>query len=194
LLHGGIAQRRWPQQQRTQQEEIVSTTVLSQQPGGEADGQSLRLVQLFVRVQGSKYGKDLFVHATALLDGESTATVIKEDVARQLGARLEFQDVTVSMLNRQSSQKMGKVNLEISPDAKQWYSVTGARTTEKFNFSNTKLNWSSYVRSNPVFKGVDVSDHNYEEIDLLVGRGLEELFLPIEGNQNRRLDKTVSWP
>jgi hypothetical protein len=185
LLHGGVAQRRWPQQQ----EEIVSTTVLSQQPGGEADGQSLRLVQLFVRVQGSRHGKDFFVQATALLDGGSTATIIKEDVARRLGARLEFEDVTVSTLNRKSSLKMGKVNLEISPDAQRWYNVTGARTTEKLNFGNTKLDWSSYVKSNPVFKGVDVSDHDYEKINLLVGRGLEELFLPIDGKQNRRLDK-----
>jgi hypothetical protein len=105
LLHEGIAQRKWPQKQETQQEEIVSTTVLSQQPAGEADGQSLRLVQLFVRVQGSKYGKNVFAQATALLDGGSTATVIKEDVARQLEARLEFQDVTVSTLNSRAVRR-----------------------------------------------------------------------------------------
>jgi hypothetical protein len=59
----------------------------------------------------------------------------------------------------------------------------------KFCFSGTPLQWSDYVKQDPVFKGVDVGDYNYNDIDLLVSRNVELLFLPLHGKENIRVDK-----
>jgi hypothetical protein len=45
------------------------------------------------------------------------------------------------------------------------------------------------VKQDPVFKGVDVGDYNYNDIDLLVGRNIELLFLPLHCKENVRVDK-----
>jgi hypothetical protein len=46
-----------------------------------------------------------------------------------------------------------------------------------------------YVKQDPVFKGVDVGDYNYKDIDLLVGRNVKLLFLHLQGKENVRVDK-----
>jgi hypothetical protein len=45
------------------------------------------------------------------------------------------------------------------------------------------------VKQDPVFKGVDVGDYNYNDINLLVARNVELLFLPLHGKENVRADK-----
>jgi hypothetical protein len=45
------------------------------------------------------------------------------------------------------------------------------------------------VKQDPVFKGMDVGNYNYNNIDLLVGRNVELLFLPLYGKENVRVDK-----
>jgi hypothetical protein len=51
------------------------------------------------------------------------------------------------------------------------------------------LQWSDYVKQDPVLKGIDVGDYNYNDIDLLVGRNVKLLFLPLHGKENVRVDK-----
>jgi hypothetical protein len=43
------------------------------------------------------------------------------------------------------------------------------------------------VKHDPVFKGVNVGNYNYNNIDLLVGRNVELLFLPLH-RENVRVD------
>jgi hypothetical protein len=45
------------------------------------------------------------------------------------------------------------------------------------------------VEPDPVFKGVDVGNYNYNNINLLVGRNVKLLFLPLHGKENVRVDK-----
>jgi hypothetical protein len=45
------------------------------------------------------------------------------------------------------------------------------------------------VKQDPVFKGVEVGDYNYNYIDLLVGRNIGLLFLLLHGKENIRVDK-----
>ncbi len=58
-----------------------------------------------------------------------------------------------------------------------------------FRFGDTQLKWSDSVKQDPVFKGVNVGDYNYNDIDLLVGRNVELLFLTLHGTENARVDK-----
>jgi hypothetical protein len=45
------------------------------------------------------------------------------------------------------------------------------------------------VKQDPVFKGIDMSDYNYNNIDFLVDRNVELLFLPLHKKENFRVDK-----
>jgi hypothetical protein len=45
------------------------------------------------------------------------------------------------------------------------------------------------VKQDPVFKGVNVGDYNYNDTNLLVGRNVKLLFLPMHGKENIRVDK-----
>ncbi len=67
--------------------------------------------------------------------------------------------------------------------------VDQAKTSSKFRFGDTQLRWSDYVKQDPIFKGVDVGDYNYNNICLLVGRNVELLFLPLHSKENVRVDK-----
>jgi hypothetical protein len=51
------------------------------------------------------------------------------------------------------------------------------------------LQWSEYVKKDPVFVGVNVDNYDYGEIDLLIGNNMEEYFLPLDREENRRPDK-----
>ncbi len=46
-----------------------------------------------------------------------------------------------------------------------------------------------YVKKDPAFEGVNIDDYDYGEIDLLIGNDMEEYFLPLDGEENRRHDK-----
>jgi hypothetical protein len=109
-------------------------------------------------------------------------------IARQLGARLNIEDVTVTTLHGTNTEKMASLKLQVSPDCKEWHDVNQVKTLTKFRFG-TQLQWSDYVKQDPVFKGVDVGDYNYNDIDLLVGRNAKLLFLPLHGKETVRVDK-----
>jgi hypothetical protein len=83
---------------------------------------------------------------------------------------------------------MASLKLQVSPNCKEWHDIKQAKTSTKFRFGDTQLHWSDYVKQDPVFKGVDVGDYNYD-IDSLVGRNVELLFLPLHGKENIRVDK-----
>jgi hypothetical protein len=110
---------------------------------------------------------------TALLDRGSSTTILREEIARQLGAGLNFEDVTVTALHGTNTEKMASLKLQVSSDCKEWHDVNQAKTSTKFVFGDTQLQWSDYVKQDPVFKGVDVGDYNYNDIDLLVGRNVK---------------------
>jgi hypothetical protein len=147
----------------------------------------LRLVKLYVRACDGN--KKTICHVTALLDSGSSTKILREEVARQLGARLNFEDVAVTTLHGTNTEKMASLKLQVSPDCKEWHYVNQSKTSTKFRFGDTQLQWSDYVRQDPVFKGVDVGDYNYNNIDLLVGRNVELLFLLLHGKENIRVDK-----
>jgi hypothetical protein len=84
---------------------------------------------------------------------------------------------------------MATLELEVSPDGCEWYKVSKALTTKNFSFGDTKLQWSEYVKKDPVFEGVNVDDYDYGEIDLLIGNNMEEYFLRLDGEENRRRNK-----
>jgi hypothetical protein len=154
---------------------------------GEAGEQLLRLVKLYVRAHDGN--KRTIFQVTALLHSGSSMTILREEVARQLGARLNFEDVAVTTLHETNTEKMASLKLQVSPYCKEWHDVNQAKTSTKFSFGDTQLQWSDHVKQDPVFKGVDVGDYNYNEIDLLVGRNVELLFLPLHGKENVRVDK-----
>jgi hypothetical protein len=88
-----------------------------------------------------------------------------------------------------NTEKMASLKLQVSPDCKEWHDVNQAKTSTKFRFGDMQLRWSDYVEQDPIFKGVDVGDYNNNDIDLLVGRNVELLFLPLHGKENVRVDK-----
>jgi hypothetical protein len=153
----------------------------------QAGEQSLHLVKLYVRACDGN--KETICHVTALLDSGSSTMILREEVARQLGARLNFEDVAVTTLNGTNTEKMASLKMQVSPNCKEWHNVNEAKTSTKFRFGDTQLQWSDYVRQDPVFKGVDVGDYNYNDIDLLVSRKVELLSLPLHGKENVRVDK-----
>jgi hypothetical protein len=105
------------------QQPSVSTIVVEngEQPvavlaGGTKKGQSLCLTKLLVRAGTGK--RRTVCQVTALIDNESTATIISEEIARKLGARLLMNDVTISTISSPNPQKMATLELEVSPTAK----------------------------------------------------------------------------
>jgi hypothetical protein len=116
-------------------------------------------------------------------------TILREEVSCQLGTRLNFEDVAVTTLHGTNTEKMASVKLQVIPDCKQWHNVDQATTSSKFRFGDMKLRWSDYVKQDPIFKGVDIGDYNYNDIDLLVGRNVKLLFLPLHGKENVRVDE-----
>jgi hypothetical protein len=86
-----------------------------------------------------------------------------------LGAKLKLEDGAVTSIHGTNTEKMARVKLQISPDCKQWYDMDEAKTLSKFRFGDTQLRCADYVKDDPVFKGVNVEDYNYEDMDLLVG-------------------------
>jgi hypothetical protein len=147
----------------------------------------LRLVKLYVRACDGN--KKTICHVTALLNSGSLTTILREEIARQLGVRLNFEDVAVITLHGTNTEKMASLKLQVSPNCKEWHDVNQAKTLTKFLFGDTQLQWSDYVKQDPVFKGVDVGDYNYNDINLLVGRNVELLFLPLHRKENVRVDK-----
>jgi predicted aspartyl protease len=55
----------------------------------------------------------------ALLDSGSSTTILREEAARQLGTRLNFEEVAVTTLHGTNTEKMASVKLQVSPDCKQ---------------------------------------------------------------------------
>jgi hypothetical protein len=182
LLHGVVAAR--PEKKK---EEVVTATTDVTTLTSQAGEQSLRLVKLYVKACDGD--KRTICHVTALLGSGSLTTILREEVARQLGTRLNFEDVAVTTLHGTNTEKMASLKLQVSPDCKEWHDINQAKTSTKFCFGDTELLWSGYVKQDPVFKGVDVGDYNYNDIDLLVGRNIELLFLPLHGKENVRVDK-----
>ncbi len=180
LLHRAVAAK-------PKKEEVVATatdvTVLT----GATGEQSLRLVKLYVRACDGN--KNTICHLTVLLDSGSLTTILREEVACQLGTRLKFEEVAVTTLHGTNTKKMASVKLQVSPDCKQWHDVDQAKTSSKFHFGDTQLCWSDYVKRDQIFKGVDVGDYNYNDIDLLVCRNVELLFPSLHGKENVRVDK-----
>jgi hypothetical protein len=160
LLHGTVAAK--PEKKK---EEIVAATTDVSVLSSQAGEQSLRLVKLYVRACDGN--KKTICHVTALLDSGSSTTILREEVARQLGARLNFKDIAVTTLHGTNTEKMASLKLQVSPNCKEWHDVNQAKMSTKFRFGDTQLQWSDYVRQDPVFKGVDVGDYNYNNIDLL---------------------------
>jgi hypothetical protein len=107
------------------QQPSVSTIVVEnrEQPvavlaGGTEKGQSLRLTKLFVRVGTGK--KKNICQVTTLIDNGSTATIVREEIARRLEARLKMGNVTISTIGGPNHQKMATLELEVSPDGREW--------------------------------------------------------------------------
>ncbi len=98
-------------------------------------------------------------------------------------------NVTVSTISGPDQRKMATLELEVSPDGQTWHKVPEALTMKNFSFGDTKLQWSEYVKKDPVFEGVIVDDYDYEEIDLFIGNNKEKFFLLINGEENRQCDK-----
>jgi hypothetical protein len=63
----------------------------------QAGEQLLGLVKLYVRACDGN--KKRICHVTALLNSGSLMMILREEVARQLGARLTFEDVVVTTLH-----------------------------------------------------------------------------------------------
>ncbi len=180
---------------REKKTENVSTTVVTTASNDvtvmtrEAGEQSLRLLKLFVR--STDGDQNSIRHVTALLNGSSSTTTLQEEVACKLGAKLKLENVNVTSIHSMNTEKMATVKLQISPDCKRWYNVEHAKTTARFRFSDTQLCWADYVKSDPFFNGVNVDDYNYKDIDLLIGRNIEPLFLPLCGKKNTRIKNGV---
>jgi hypothetical protein len=79
LLHGAVAAR--PEKKK---EEVVTATTAVTALTSQAGEQSLRLVKLYVKACDGD--KRTICHVTALLDSGSLTTILREEVARQLGA------------------------------------------------------------------------------------------------------------
>ncbi len=92
LLHGAVAAK--PEKKK---EEVVTPTTDVTALTSQAGEQSLRLVKLYVKAYDGD--KRTICHMTALLDSGSLTTILQEEVARQLGARLNFEDVAVTTLH-----------------------------------------------------------------------------------------------
>jgi hypothetical protein len=153
LLHGAIAAK--PERKK---EEVVTMTTDVSALTSEAGKQSLRLVKLYVR--DCDGNKKTICHVTALLNSGSSMTILQEEIARQLGARLNFEDITITMLHGTNAGKMASLKLQVSPDCKEWHDINQVKTSTKFRFGDTQLQWSDYVKQDPVFKGVNVGDYN----------------------------------
>jgi hypothetical protein len=115
--------------------ENVSTTVVMTASNDltvmtrEAGEQSLRLLKLFVRATDGD--QNSIRHITALLDGSSSTTILREEVARKLGAKLKLENVDVTSIHGMNTKKMATIKLQISPDCKRWHDVKHAKTTAR---------------------------------------------------------------
>ena len=82
--------------------------------GAGIKGQTLRLVELFDKAMCRE--DEVPVLLTALLDGGSTSTIIREKItSRMLGARLQLKEVTVATMNGPGSQSMVQWNSRLDP-------------------------------------------------------------------------------
>ncbi len=129
LLHGAVTRR------TEKKTENVSTTVVMTASNDltvmtrEAGEQSLRLLKLFVRATDGD--QNSIRHITALLDGSSSTTILREEVARKLGAKLKLENVDVTSIHGMNTKKMATIKLQISPDCKRWHDVKHAKTTAR---------------------------------------------------------------
>jgi hypothetical protein len=135
LLHGAVTAK--PEKKI---EEVVTATTDVTALTSQAGEQLLRLVKLYVRAYDGN--KKTICHVTTLLNSGSSTTILREEVARQLGARLNFEDVAVTTLHSTNTEKMASLKLQVSPDGKEWYNVNQAKTLTKFRFGDTQLQWS----------------------------------------------------
>jgi hypothetical protein len=94
---------------KPKKEEVVATatdvTVLT----GATGKQSLRLVKLYVRACDGN--KKTICHVTALLDSGSLTMILRKEVARQLGTRLNFEEVAVTTIHGTNNENMASVKL-----------------------------------------------------------------------------------
>ena len=82
--------------------------------GAGIKGQTLRLVKLFDKAMCRE--DEVPVLLTALLDGGSTSTIIREKItSRMLGARLQLKEVTVATRNGPGSQPTVQWNSRLDP-------------------------------------------------------------------------------
>jgi hypothetical protein len=102
-------------------EEVVTATTNITALTSQVGKQSLRLVKLYVKACDGD--KRTIYHLTALLDSGSSTTILREEVARQLGARLNFEDVAITTLHGTNTEKMAILKLQVSPDFKEWHDV-----------------------------------------------------------------------
>jgi hypothetical protein len=104
LLHGAVAAK--PEKKK---KEVVTLMTDVSALTSQAGEQLLRLVKLYVRAYNGN--KKTICHVTALLDSGSLTTILREEVARQLGARLNFEDVAVTTLHGTDTEKMVSLKL-----------------------------------------------------------------------------------
>jgi hypothetical protein len=112
LLHGAIAAR--PEKKK---EEVVTSMTDVSALTSQAGEQSLHLVKLYVRACDGN--KKTICHVTALLDSGSSTTILREEIARQLGVRLNFEDVAITRLHGTNTKKMASLKLQVSPNSTQ---------------------------------------------------------------------------
>jgi hypothetical protein len=111
-------------------EEVVTTTTNVTALTSQTGEQSLRLVKLYVKACDGD--KRTICHMTALLDSGSLTTILQEEVARRLGARLNFKDVAITTLHGTNTERMASLKLQVSPDCKEWHDVKQVKTSTKY--------------------------------------------------------------
>ena len=58
---------------------------------------------------------DIIAQVTALLDRGSAVTIVRKQVAHQLGTELKLEEVSLQTMNGVAKQVMGSIHLQIRP-------------------------------------------------------------------------------
>jgi hypothetical protein len=143
-----------------------------------AKNHTLRLIKLFVRGHNARgTGK----RVDGMIDGGCTRTIIDEKTIRSLGVALNLKPEDLGMLHGSDANPKSDVTFEISRDGKTWYVVRNALTIRPLKLSGSEFKWTEFKASHPEFAQVDVEDVSFDNIKLLLGAELEDLWLPLYG-------------
>jgi hypothetical protein len=151
-------------------------------PGSTLKGATLRLIRVYMRPKGSNC---VPIQIVGMNDPGASMSYVDEGEMKRFGRPLKFSKGSVATLHGSKTAPQASVELELSRDGIRWRPLRDVVTFKDLRLSGPELKWSEFVKKNPEFHHVEVDDVRFEDVRLIIGAQMENVFLPLEEKGSR---------